>query len=44
MFLNKDDFSYEKVKTFKFLDSLLKNKNSIQEEIQCRLKARKSCY
>ena len=27
---------YEKVKTFKYLGSLLKNQNSIQEEIKCR--------
>ena len=31
--------SYEKVKTFKNLGSLLTNQNSIQEEIKCRLKA-----
>ena len=31
--------SYEKVKTFKYLGSLLTNQNSIQKEIQCRLKA-----
>jgi hypothetical protein len=36
--------SYEKVKTFKYLDSLLTNQNSIQEEIKCRLKAGNSCY
>ena len=30
--------SYEIVKTFKYLGSLLINKNSIQEEIKCRLK------
>ena len=30
--------SYEKVKTFKYLGSLLTNQNSIQEEIKCRLK------
>ena len=35
--------SYEKVKTFKYLGSLLTNKNSIQEEIKCRLKAGNSC-
>ena len=29
---------YEKVKTFKYLGSLLTNQNSIQEEIKCRLK------
>ena len=32
--------SYEKVKTFKFLGSLLTNQNFIQEVIKCRLKAR----
>ena len=36
--------SYEKVKTFKYLGSLLTNQNSIPEEIKCRLKAGNSCY
>jgi hypothetical protein len=36
--------SYEKVKTFKYLGSLLTNQNSIQDEIKCRLKAGNSCY
>ena len=27
--------SYEKVKTFKYLGSLVTNQNSIQEEIKC---------
>ena len=36
--------SYEKVKTFKYLGSLLKNQNYIQEETKCRLKAGNSCY
>ena len=36
--------SYEKVKTFKYLDSLLKNQNSTQEEIKSRLKPGNSCY
>ena len=36
--------SYEKVKTFKYLDSLLTNKNFIHEEIKRRLKAGNSCY
>ena len=36
--------SYEKVKTFKYLGSSLRNQNSIQEEIKCRLKAGNSCY
>ena len=36
--------SYEKVKTFKYLGSLIKNKNSIHEEIKCRFKAENSCH
>ena len=36
--------SYEKMKTFKYLGSLLRNQNSSQEEIKCRLKAENSCY
>ena len=36
--------SYEKVKTIKYLGSLLTNQNYIQEEIKCRLKAGNSCY
>ena len=37
--------SYEKVKTFtKYLGPLLTNQNSIQEEMNCRLKAGNSCY
>ena len=36
--------SYEEVKTFKYLGSLVTNQNSIQEEIKCRIKAGKSCY
>ena len=36
--------SYEKVKTCKYLGSLLTNQNSIQEEIKYRLKAGNSCY
>ena len=35
--------SYENVKTFNYLGSLLTNQNSI-EEIKCRLKAGNSCY
>ena len=33
-----DSNSYEKVKNFKYLGSLLTNQNYIQEEIKCRLK------
>ena len=36
--------SYEKLKIFKYLGSLLTNQNSIQEEIKCRLKSGNSCY
>ena len=36
--------SYEKVKSFKYLDSLVTYQNLIQEEIKCRLKAGNSCY
>ena len=36
--------SYEKVKTFKYLGSLVTNKNFVQEDIKCRLKAGNSCY
>ena len=39
-----DSNSYEKVKTFKYVGSLLTNQNSIQEEIIYRLKAGNSCY
>ena len=31
-----DSNSYEKVKTFKYLGSLVINQNSIQDEIKCR--------
>ena len=36
--------SYEKVKNFKYSGSLVTNQNSIQDEIQCRLKAVNSCF
>ena len=36
--------SYEKLKTFKYLGSLLTNQNSLHEDIKCRLKAGNSCY
>jgi hypothetical protein len=36
--------SYEKLKTFKYLGSLLTNQNSIHEEIKCGLKAGNSYY
>ena len=42
--INMGSNSYERVKTFKYLGSLLTDQNSIQEEIKCRLKAGNSCY
>ena len=36
--------SYEKVKIFKYLGSLVTNQNYIQKEIKSRLKAGNSCY
>ena len=36
--------SYEKVQTFKYVGSLVTNKNSIQEGKKCRLEAGNSCY
>ena len=36
--------SYEKLKTFKYLDFLLTNRNSVHDKIKCKLKARNSCY
>ena len=35
---------YEKVKSFKYLGTVVTNQNSIQEEIKCKLKAGNSCY
>ena len=36
--------SFAKLKTFKYLGSLLTNQNSILEEIKCKLNAGNSCY
>ena len=36
--------SYEKVKNFNYLDSLVTNENSILNEIKCRPKAGNSSY
>ena len=34
----------QKVKTFKYIGSLVTNQNAIQEKIKCRIKAGNSCY
>ena len=39
-----DTSLYEKVKTFKYLGTLLTNQNDSHEEIKCRHKAGHSCY
>ena len=36
--------SYKKMKTFKYLGSLLANQHFIHKEIKCRRKAGNSCY
>ena len=36
--------SYENMNTLKYLNSLLTNENSIQEEVNCRRKTGNSCY
>ena len=36
--------SYGEVKSFKYLGSSLKNKNSVQEKMKCRLKKGNSCH
>jgi len=42
--ITADINSYEKMKSFKYIGSLLRNQNSIYEKIKCILKARNSCY
>jgi hypothetical protein len=39
-----DKISIERVKDFKYLGTILTNKNSIQEEIKSRLKLGNACY
>ena len=39
-----DNRSIERVEKFKYLGTMLTNKNSIQEEIKSRLKVGKACY
>ena len=39
-----DNRSIERVEEFKYLETTLTNKNSIQEEIKSRLKVGNACY
>jgi len=39
-----DNSSIERVEEFKYLRTMLANKNSIQEEIKSRLKLGNACY
>ena len=39
-----DDSSIERVEEFKYLETTLTNKNSIQEEIKSRLKLGNACF
>ena len=39
-----DNSSIERVEEFKYLGTMLTNKNSIQEEIKSKLKLGKACY
>ena len=42
MHIRVDSNSYEKVKTFKYLGTILTNQDSVHEEIKCRFQT--SCY
>ena len=42
--MKTDNSSIERVEEFKYLETTLTNKNSIQEEIKSRLKLGKACY
>jgi hypothetical protein len=36
--------SFERVEQFEYLETNLKNQNSVREEIKCRLKTGNACY
>ena len=42
--MKADNSSFERVEEFKYLGTILTNKNSIQEEIKSRLKSGNACY
>jgi hypothetical protein len=42
--MKTDNSSLERVKGFKYLGTILMNKNSIKEEIKSRLKSGNACY
>jgi hypothetical protein len=42
--MKPDNSSFERVKEFKYLGTILTDKNSIQEEINSRLKSGNACY
>jgi len=39
-----DNSTFERVEVFKYLGTTLTNKNSIREEIKCRLRSGNACY
>ena len=42
--IKTDNISFEREEQFKYLGTTLTDKNSIQEEIKCRLKSGNACY
>ena len=42
--MTTDNSYFERVEDFKYLETTLKNQNSIQEEIKSRVKSVNACY